>query len=231
MATSSSNLNGVTSDPGTEVKPDFANITIPAKSFVVGKYNPDGKRKTQGEMVGGSGEATRLNKLLLESMRRGGELLPDFFMSSEGPIKLQPTQSYTPTMQTNPTNKAKGKHKKIKEQTHNYPKSPEPANTLPSPVYEAAPQKIKPHPKKLIEVLVDFGKIKMMVDEIIETTDAFALIFESKDYITCEPDKGHKLVLLYNGSKFKVMYLGILFKWIDSEQQVMLFIKDYERKD
>ena len=225
---STSKFSGVTSDPGTEVHPLSSGVAVPAKSYIVGKYDQDGRRKLGGALVEGSPEAGRLTKLLVKSMStRGGELMPGFIMTADGPRKVANLPKPAPILKQAVVKGKKGK-KKVETATEDYIQTITDTVTQPEPVqYQGNMEPVKEKAETFpVVFVVESGTIKTSTEAILEDDLGLILVYGNEDAISYVPKRGGHLTLILPGKReVSVMYLGIQLRWYDSEQQLLIFVK------
>jgi hypothetical protein len=243
MAKSSSQISGVRSDPGREIRP-ISSSAVDVQSFVVGKYDEYGHRRASGETAGGTVEGERLKKLMQNSMQtRGGNLMPGFVMTTIGPMRELDYRRLTgqivqpePVAQLQPTKALRKKTKTAEAPTIALPTAQPvlPVPTLhqmldiPKSAPQALPQPTSAKNKKVVEIIVDFGKIKLTIDEITLDDRMTILVFSHEDDIAFEPQLGGKLIISYNGAKINTMYAG-KFNWYNTNQPVLIFFNDQSK--
>ena len=207
-------------DPGTEVNPLSSGVAVPTASFIVGKYDEDGRRKVTGVVAQGPGEAHRINKLLLKSMTNRGELMAGYVMTPAGPVKSTLIKQAAPQHIVASVKPKRGR--KAKEVAY----TEAPLMEEPSfPQREPEPLQVK---RETFPVVfnIETGNIKSIVDAILENGSAVTLVYANEDSISYEPEPGSKLNLILPGHRrTEVMYLGMKFRWYDSEQQLLVFMK------
>ena len=194
-------------EAGREVTPAQGGITGDfggAAGYIVPHYHETGHKTRQGMPI--SSDATsRMERIL---SREGTKQLP------------------TPPASTKPITKAaKKKAQKQQEwaaeqQRTNIPLPPYAINAPPalSPTLTTKPIMVAFH--------LPSGKLKILVDAVLETDMGIALVFANEDEVRFTPEQGNELTLtLPNKQDVKVMYLGITFSWYNSAQKIMTFIK------
>lgn len=214
-----SEFTGIRSDPGDIVSATERFVPVPTKSFIVGRYDEEGRSKVKGEAASGSEEGNRLKNLMVRSMStRGGELLPGFVMTNLGPRRM-----VQPNIQS-PIKGKRGRPKAVKpkqaaaNQVEIYE---EPVYALPEPEVSQAKA-----PTFSIVFLLDHGKIKARVDCILEDPTSLALVFKDEDTVSYVPEKGNKLkIMLPDKREIEVLYLGIQLQWYNTSQQILVFMK------
>ena len=226
--------SGARYDPGTEVNPLQSGVAVPAKSFIVGKYDDEGRRKVAGALVEGSPEAARLTKLLVKSMStRGGELMPGYIMTNNGPMKatkLPQTNIPKPTTTkiVEISKPKKGRKKKDTTTTENYLQTvTESIQPIPESTYEIAgePEIVKTETYP-VTFVVESGKIKTSTVAILEDDLGLMLVYENEDSISYVPNRGGHLTLILPGKReISVMFLGIQLRWYNTNEQLLLFVK------
>jgi hypothetical protein len=199
-----------------EVSPD---ASAPPKSYIVPKFDNFGKKKVNGEMVGGSKEAEKLKRLMLDSMQNRGSLMPGFVMTPTGPIKavhakqepltIKFTKQATEEVQ-NLTKPKKGKKAKLQE-----------IESLPI-MEETMPTKTE-YP---VTFIIESGKIKGMIDAVLEDELFLALVFNNEGSVTYVPEQGSPLkLLLPDKRQLNVVFSGSQLDWYNTNQQILLFLK------
>jgi len=226
---SKNNFSGITSSPGTEVHPLQSGVAVPAKSFIVGKYDSEGRKKTAGALVEGSPEAARLTKLIVKSMStRGGELMPGFVMTNNGPMKatkLAVKPNYNTSMK--PVEIIKTRKTKKQKDTENYLQTvTENIQPVELESNDEVPQEVVKAETFPVTFSIDSGIIKVNTVAILEDDLGLILVFENEDSISYVPKRGGKLNLILPGKReMPVMFLGIQIKYYNSNEQLLLFVK------
>lgn len=72
------------------------------------------------------------------------------------------------------------------------------------------------------------GKIKMNVAKVLDSDRAMILVFANDTDLNFEPNVGDDLKILWGGREYPVMYPGVIFRWTDGLQKLMLFFKSNE---
>lgn len=225
MATSSQ----ITNDPGEEVSAGRIVVGVPGKSFIVGKYDEDGRRKGERPQLEDNRTVAHVKKLMVKSMStRGGELMPGYVMTENGPIKRgfaslnleKVAKQHAP-----PPIEPKKKSRKKKQATPVQQIEPV-AEVAQNDNYEPV-KEIKPVSSQTFPVVfvIESGTIKSMADAVIECDSAIMLVYQDKDHVSYEPNAGGKLSLQIDGKTTEVMYLGMIFEWYQTSQQLMVFLK------
>lgn len=72
----------------------------------------------------------------------------------------------------------------------------------------------------------DFGKIKARLEDLIEHSLAFMLIFKDEDSVVFEPKIGESLMLhTVDSGSHLVYYPGVTFNWPGSSKAIMILFK------
>ena len=206
------------SEAGEEVHP--AAVGASPSDYIVGQYSDGGAKIRRGATVGGSRTEAHVRNKLIEFMERKGER-----MQVATPKATQPA--------IKPGKQVKSSKRKPKAAAQ---------EELPAPFYaeEAVEDPIElrqevkapalPIPKPIVVVFnTELGKIKVIVDAVLEADQGLALVFKHEDEVRYVPERGHELELVVSGNPVKVMYLGHLYNWYVGTQQVMTFIKLEEK--
>jgi hypothetical protein len=196
-------------------------LPIPVRSYVVGKYDDGGRRKSEGNLAAGPAEANKLIKKMLSSMKHQGDLAPGFVMTADGPVKaaLQPAGQTAKLITAKPAKPTKGKKKKGRyAQIEEVAAAPE--NDIRTAMIET-PREVFP-----VNFKIASGTIKSSVLAILEDAVIMILVYEDSDEISYTPEKGAELTLELPGKrKLEVMYLGSQIPWYEDRRHLLLFIK------
>lgn len=85
--------------------------------------------------------------------------------------------------------------------------------------------------KKKVEFKNGFGKMRVLVESILESEVALGLIFSSEDDIVFEPSVGESIHCTIDYMEKLVYYPGVLFTLPDGVKKLMiLFIKDHDNE-
>ena len=213
------NQSHVSSDPGVEISPLAGGVAVPAKSFVVGKYDGDGRRIENGQLAEGSTESAKLTKLLVRSMStRGGEIMPGFVTSENGPIKselIAKTKPMVKSLPSIPVKRGRGRPKNIVV-------NPVMVNQEVEQEVSAEPVVTKTFP---VTFNIESGTIKSQVDAILEDELGLILVYRDSDSISYVPKRGNTLALTLPGRKVNAMYLGVQVQFYNTSQQLLVFVK------
>lgn len=188
-----------------------------AGDYVVGKYNEMGHKIKDGEIIGGEEAADLIKQILDHGKYSGG-------------VVVQGAKKATP--------KKRGPKKKVDR----YASEVEPEapiweefmqnNEVPEPVqqeievpeYVVVP--VAKAKKKIIYLYNQLGKIRLMVEAILECEHSYCLVFASDDDLIFTPNKGETLNLtLDDGNTVPVYYPDALFDWMDGEKKLMILFK------
>lgn len=234
----SSQISGVKSDPGREIRP--INVSdVDVQSFVVGKYDEYGHRRVSGETAGGTAEGERLKKLIQNSMQtRGGNLMPGFVMTTVGAMRKSDylrltNQAPEQTQQTEsqPTKTTRKKTKTaaptimaVKQEPVLHVPTVQEMLDIPRPSLQA-PQTASQMTFPVV-FSIESGTIRSSADSVLESEMAIVLVYRNQDAISYTPQQGSKLnLILPENRKVPVMYLGMQFQWYNTDQQLLIFIK------
>ena len=207
------NPNGVSrTETGREVPPQAAGLSGDfdgSAGYIVPHYHETGHKTRQGMPM--SSKAT-------ERMER--------IMSKYGE-RMQIPVAIDATVPTGKSTKRKSKPKTTVVQS----KSKDADLPLPSYAVQETPQPGFLNPTlatkpNIVVFNLKLGKIKVVVDAVLETDIGLALVFADENEVRFTPEQGNDLKLTLPGNKdIEVMYLGITFNWYNTKQQVMTFIK------
>lgn len=168
---------------------------------IVGNYNSDGTAISTETLKGDAGDLDRIQNKYRGSAQRMGTLL-------EESIDIP-----TPT-----TRKKPGRTRKTTTASHTPP-----ALALAPPPMEVK-ETVKP--KKSIRFRLEFGELKILVEDISYADLGIMLVFEREQDIVFMPRIGQELHIVDNNDReFHVMYSGMLFDWIDRTKKLMILIK------
>ena len=226
MATSSQ-YQPSRSEAGEEIHPLNSGMSVPSKSFIVGRYDEYGHRTSPGEFLGTESAANKYKRQLLDSMRNHGRVMPGYVLTDQGPLKQ--TALVKPIV-SKPDKKTPKASQSLKKQAHAEPvyetvTRPEPVVIQEDKYADAEPSKAK-RAGFNIAFSIESGKIKSTVDAVLETNEALMLVFKDDDAVSYEPEKGSQLIIITpDKRKISVMYLGVKFAWHDTRQQLLVFMK------
>jgi hypothetical protein len=220
--------SGFKNDPGSEINPLRSIIPVDGKSFIVGKYDEDGRSKAVGKPADVQ-EISQNKKLMIKSMStRGGELMPGFIMTADGPVKasqFKPTPKVTIKPAVQPVPEVKGKRGKkkaaVEVPVQSYVEEVEEqiTDTLPLPK-ETAPETFP------VTFSIESGTIRSSCIAILEDDLGLILVYNDMDDISYIPKQGGKLSLTLPGQrKMNVMFLGLRLQWFNNNNQLLVFIK------
>lgn len=92
--------------------------------------------------------------------------------------------------------------------------------------FEAIPKK-----KKNVYLHNLMGKIKMQVEDVLESQMAYCLVFACEDDIVLEPKAGETLQFTDpSGDTGAVYYANTLFTWTDNVKKIMILFKTKEEE-
>jgi len=189
--------------------------------YVVGRYSEMGKPIKPGKVHGDADDIANLQQMILDhGGRSGGRALKKETLKKEskGKVKKEP------------------KAKKV-----NYPAEPvtmaDVRATMKARFQEDTEVEEMVHAqsakeysrKKTVHFYNALGKIKLVVDEVLESPMAFCLIFKNEDDIVFTPKVGETLNFINSdGEDYSVYYPDTLFTWIDHTKQLMILFKNDE---
>ena len=205
------------SEAGVEVNPLRSGVPIPAKSFIVGRYDEYGGKKTAGKLAAEPHEVSAIKQEILKDMSyaRGSKLMPGFVMTENGPVKESSLPVIQPSTIVKKLNKKSAKNIKVTPITASLP-----VQTLPT----TEPDRFKE--TFTIVFSIESGNIRSTVDAILEDNIAVILVYESADKVSYVPKNGGKLTLVFpDKRKIPVMFLGAQLQWYDTDQQLLIFVK------
>lgn len=183
-----------------------------AGDYVVPQYTEEGRRITRGAIVGGEQVHNQVTRKIGRMFEAKGEL------SNSAPKILTPVP-VAPLAKTK-TRKTKKVVAPVESPAHFH----EPTR---QPFEEELPLPITASPKSIVVVLrTDFGKIKVAVNAVLESDTGLCLVFKDENQISYEPEQGTEVVItMPDKREIKVMTMGLRFKWYETSQQLMTFIK------
>jgi hypothetical protein len=227
------------SEAGRAVMPDF---TTGASSgdYVVPQYSSEGRKLTRGAVVGGGSEDTNPAKRKIASFfeRKGGERA-EIDTGGVAPVipKAKNANRIKPPPPPPPPRK-KGARVKVAVELPSRVEQNEPSGELYEPITATVEQ---PKPDRLPGVVqgkeytktsftvvfhTKLGRIKSIVDAILESDTGLCLVYADEQQISYEPDQGTELsLILPDKREVEVMSVGLKFSWYDSNQQLLTFIK------
>lgn len=214
-----------------------------SSDYVVPGYNDEGRRIRGGNpVVGGQQSLTvAAKRILRHALSNGGAVpvapLPSVQQKQASSRTLDlPAKGGTDTRICPP-----GKTKKTKKSKTT---QPEDSIRKPRPMtdFDDVPVTIRrdevepetgaqPTTNRLPVVFnTAFGKMRMIVQAVMENDTGFGLVFRDEDEVRFVPERGSSIsISLPNGTTTNAMYTGCLFAWPDDQRQVMFFIKDNEQ--
>jgi hypothetical protein len=190
-------MNIARTEAGTEVAATSAGA--PPNNYIVGQYDMHGHKLRNGMTAGGSATEARIQSKLMEFMERKGD-------------RVEPT--VIPQVKTAKAKKGAAKPQAAATKLEGHGGRP---YTAPSAIL--APEPIA------VAFSVKIGKIKAVVDAVLEHENGLALVFNHEDQMHYIPEQGNELDLLIGSRKIPVMYLGHVFSWHHGTQRIMTFIK------
>jgi hypothetical protein len=218
--------------------------------YIVGKYNEHGGKVTKGRTVGGTEVAIGIASAIAAHAAHYGEYAPIVHLPAPpAQPSSQPVAAATKQRKGSKTTKKDGKVNK----TRNQPITKEPADNqqqqneqsetpgmqLRSDDFEQRPihefkstgQLVKAAIKanqqttKIVSFLTELGKIKLNVVDFLRNEHAVCLIFSDDSMMTVTPKPGTELkVQLPNGEELNVVYLDLVFKWLDDTTTLMVLL-------
>lgn len=174
--------------------------------YIVGRYSENGSIIKPGKLVGDSEEIESLQKTIIEhSGRSGGRLLgtPD-----------KPKKAKLPKSKLVKTSKPIAKEDIAEESLF-------PMSFKEEPKQESPP--------KRIYLQNQMGRIKLVVEDILENDMAFCLVFKNDDDIVLVPKAGETLIMVDpEGEEHLVYFADALFTWTDRVKKLMILFKTTE---
>lgn len=191
--------------------------------FVVGKYNEMGSPIKPGKIHGDPEEIADLQMMIMEhGGRTGGRPLPAPSVTVKKDTKKSKKKTQRYAVDAEPT-------KPLAESYNDYhpPVGAREqlllANTVEEPAFQqTAPRVIK----RKIAFHNQLGKIKMQVEDVLESDMAFCIVFTHEDDVIFTPKPGETLKMTdLNGVDHNVYFADSLFTWTDHTKQLMILFK------
>lgn len=202
--------------------------------YIVPGYNDEGRCiRSGGPVAGGEQALTKAARRILgHALANGGARV--------GPLPApQPPQ---PLVLAKPAKQKPGRPAgKAVEKTadqRNYPKPLSDFANMPVTLAHDGPvetftsgEQAEPSRAARVKLPVvfntQFGKMRMIVHDVLQNDVGFALVFNDEDEVRFVPEQGSSLsITLPGGITVTAMYTGCLFAWPDDTRQIMFFIKD-----
>jgi len=218
--------------------------------YIVGRYNEHGGKITKGRTVGGTEVAIGIASAIAAHAAHYGKYAPITHQSTPA---VQPSSKpvAAPTKQGK-GGKATKKDGKVNK-TRNQPvakaqaddqqqqneQSETPGMQLRSDDFEQRPihefkslgQLVKTAVKanqqttKIVSFLTELGKIKLNVVDFLRNDHSICLVFSDDSMMTVTPKPGTELkVQLPSGEELNVIYLDLVFKWLDDTTTLMVLL-------
>lgn len=84
-------------------------------------------------------------------------------------------------------------------------------------------------PKRPVYLHNQMGKIKMYVEDVLDSEMAYALIFANEDDMIFIPNAGETLNFVnLSGDSYKVYFANTVFNWTDDVKRIMILFKTDE---
>ena len=92
------------------------------------------------------------------------------------------------------------------------------------------PVKVVTSKKKTIYLHNKLGKIRMQVEDVLDSEMAFALVFASDDDIVLTPQPGETLNFVDpQGDTYQVYFANTVFDWTDGIKRIMILFKQDDK--
>ena len=221
-------------DAGEIISPQQSILGVPTKSYIVGRYDDYGQMQEDGEFIGGERQSVKYKKLLIDSMSSHGRLMPGYVMTPDGP---RPQAVLTPPKGVVGKRVAKKATKAVVKKAEEYiPITREDIYEDEVPAVEEPVKggfiQTKPTQPKAAKTSfnvvfsIDSGKIKSVVNAVLETGTALLLVYEDEDAVSYIPEKGsHLIIITPDKREVPVLFLGLQFEWYNTRQQLLVFMK------
>lgn len=176
---------------------------------VVGSFNHSGKRVKNSTATRSKEEVDKMQQQYLQHASRSAGATPI-------PLPV--------------SNKSKSKKKSTKNVTSSFEELPE------QPLIQQNNSSInyndKPaNKKKAVYLHNQLGKIKLFVEEVLNSEMAYCLIFSSEDDIIFVPNPAETLNFTDEmGDTSSVYYADTLFSWTDGVKKLMILFKSNEQQ-
>ncbi|NBQ67285.1 MAG: hypothetical protein EBU46_00025 [Nitrosomonadaceae bacterium] len=224
--------------------------------YIVGRYNEHGGKITKGRTIGGADVAIGIASAIASHAAHYGQYAPIVHpVPQPAQPASQPVATTAKQRKDKQTTKKKDKVNDTRKQTvakepASQPQQQQPQQeTLgmqlrsddfePQPLHEfkstgqlvKAAIKANQQTTKIVSFLTELGKIKLNVVDYLRNEHAVCLIFSDDSMMTVTPKPGTELKLqLPNGEELDVVYLDLVFKWLDDVTTLMvLLLKPNER--
>lgn len=224
--------------------------------YIVGRYNEHGGKITKGRTIGGSEVAIGIASAIASHAAHYGQYAP---IVHSAPPAAQPASQPVATAAKQRKNKKTAKKNDKVNKNSDQPVAEEPPanqqqynNQLETPgmqlrsddfeqrpihEFKSLGQLVKTAVKanqqttKIVSFLTELGKIKLNVVDFLRNEHAICLIFSDDSAMTVTPKPGTELkVQLPSGEELTVVYLDLIFKWLDDTTTLMvLLLKPDER--
>ena len=170
---------------------------------VVGSFNNSGKRIKNATATRSQEEVTKMQQQYLQHASRS---------AGATPLEINVTS---------------GKSKKKKNKTQPVTVVEEPIIQQIEPLIINEKPKVK---KKAVYLHNQLGKIKLFVEEVLNSEMAYCLIFSSEDDIIFVPNPAETLNFTDEmGDTTSVYYADTLFSWTDGIKKLMILFKSNEQ--
>lgn len=203
-------------EAGTAKMPDSSTGAL-SGDYVVPQYSEEGRKLTRGAIVGGEQKQSALSNKIGRMFASKGERIDTNKVVTSQPARVP----------VKVVGKVKAAKQKQAKQAEVPPTPPQFQGEDAGAFEEELPLPTTPAPKSIVVVLNGgFGKIRATVNAVLESETGLCLVFENEDMISYEPEQGGELVLtMPDKREIKVMTMGLKFKWYQTAQQLMTFIK------
>jgi hypothetical protein len=178
------------------------NSQFKAGDFIVGHYNDFGAEIKPGKLHGDTEDVHDLQKMIIEHSARTGGII------HKTEVKIKPTRG----------------RKKSVPQKQSYPTEPIQTIIEPPPVLSIDSSRKR---KKSVYLFNALGKIKLNVEEVLESEMAYCLVFANEDDMIFVPKAGETLTFINNnGAEQSVYFANSIFTWVDQTKQLMILFKN-----
>lgn len=189
--------------------------------FVVGSYNNMGTQIKPGGLMGDPTELNEFQHLVLESAARtkGAEAAP--IPQVQPSTKKKKTRlKKQPAVDINPPPLI------TLQQLEDEETSAEKTELENNIILAAAKEIVEAKLKDVVIHIDGFGKLKMKVEDVLESDMAYAFVFAKEEDIIFTPQAGQTLnITLPDGEMILAYYPDTLFTWIDNKKKIMVLFK------
>ena len=206
-----------------------------SSDYVVPGYTDEGRLIRGGNPVVGGEQALTKSamRILRHAMANGGKPQPAL-------TSLPPANPAAPVPKKSKRGKPTTQTKTASVDPKHYPKPMTDFDNMHVTLrHDAVPQQPtvdipQPQVKTKLPVVfnTEFGKMRMIVQAVLENSTGFALVFNDEDEVRFVPQQGSSLsISLPSGETVNAMYTGCLFAWPEDARQLMFFIKDNDQSN